>query len=228
MLYWHIHNWEKWQSYRNDRDQPPWIKLHREVLRNPEWVKMSDAERGQLVSIWMLAADSEGLVPADEQLIARLCYMTEPLSVEKLMDCGFVDRDAKLASEWRQVVAKVTPQKKNKKESKNIPPKSPKGDFPESVREAAAALTEIVNAKFNRRRKPDNRTLLRAVHLLVKEGYTAEQMAKVVRHRLAVQDWYDPDKYGIESLIRRDKFAGELERAEDSRSTKIVQYARLD
>ena len=41
-----VTNWERWQSYRADRGQPPWIKVHRTVLRNPEWTMLTDAQRG--------------------------------------------------------------------------------------------------------------------------------------------------------------------------------------
>ena len=54
-------NWDKWQTYRKDRGQPPWIKIHRRLMRNPEWVSLTDAERGQLVSMWLLAADHDGV-----------------------------------------------------------------------------------------------------------------------------------------------------------------------
>ena len=55
-----VKDWERWQTYRKDRGRPPWIKLHREVLRNPQWVMLTDAQRGQLVSLWILAADRDG------------------------------------------------------------------------------------------------------------------------------------------------------------------------
>ncbi|KKL61244.1 hypothetical protein LCGC14_2197270, partial [marine sediment metagenome] len=56
-----IRNWDKWQSYRRDRGQPPWIKVHRSLMRDMNWVSLSDAQRGQLVAIWMLAADQDGV-----------------------------------------------------------------------------------------------------------------------------------------------------------------------
>lgn len=97
-----IKNWEKWQTYRSDRGQPPWIKIHRRIRLNPEWVELSDAERGQLVAIWLLAADKDGVIPASPQLIQKLCFMTKPPNINKFTDLGFIENG------WRQDDVKMT------------------------------------------------------------------------------------------------------------------------
>lgn len=88
-----IRNWEKWQSYRKDRGQPPWIKIHRCVMRNPEWVGLSDAERGQLVAIWLLAADNNGVIPASPVIIRKLCYLDNDPDINKFKALGFICED---------------------------------------------------------------------------------------------------------------------------------------
>ncbi len=88
-----IRNWEKWQSYRKDRGQPPWIKIHRCVMRNPEWVGLSDAERGQLVAMWLLAADNNGTIPASPMVIRKLCYLDNAPDVNKFKELGFICQD---------------------------------------------------------------------------------------------------------------------------------------
>ena len=102
-----IRNWDKWQSYRKDRGQPPWIKVHRCVMRNPEWVSLTDAERGQLVAIWLLAADRNGVIPASPELIQKLCYMDGLPDLNKFSKLGFIDEcgcqlDANLTPDGRQ------------------------------------------------------------------------------------------------------------------------------
>lgn len=93
MNYLRVRNWAKWQSYRSDRGQPPWIKLHRELMRNPEWITLSKSERGELVSMWLLAADKGGLIPADPKLIARICYFKPAPNLERFIALGFLERD---------------------------------------------------------------------------------------------------------------------------------------
>lgn len=86
-----IHNWDDWQSYRKDRGQPPWIKIHRNIMRNVKWVGLSDKERGQLVSLWLLAADKNGEIPADPDLLMKLCFMSTKPNLNKFIDIGFLD-----------------------------------------------------------------------------------------------------------------------------------------
>lgn len=104
-----IRNWEKWQSYRSDRGQPPWIKIHREVMRNPDWVALTDAQKGQLVSLWILGADRGGIIPSDPILLQRLCYLESPPDLQLFTQLGFLEGDVKVASEWRQGDANPAP-----------------------------------------------------------------------------------------------------------------------
>ncbi|MCP4375824.1 MAG: hypothetical protein GY794_06580, partial [bacterium] len=88
-----IRNWDKWQSYRKDRGQPPWIKIHREVMRNTDWVELSDAQRGQLVAIWLLAADRDGVIPTSPKTIQKLCYLDAEPDLQLFVDKGFIEPD---------------------------------------------------------------------------------------------------------------------------------------
>lgn len=118
----HVHDWEVHQTYRSDRCQPPWIKVHRSIMRNIKWVGLEDNERGQLVSIWLLAADNNGFIPDDATLIQKLCFMSSTPDLNKFIELGFIDSDgdkmasigchvdAKLASTRRHDDARVTHQ----------------------------------------------------------------------------------------------------------------------
>lgn len=88
-----IHDWDEHQSYRKDRGQPPWIKVHRHIMRNMKWVALDDAERGQLVAIWLLAADHDGVIPASPAIVQKLCFMSDPPDLNKFIDLGFLDGD---------------------------------------------------------------------------------------------------------------------------------------
>lgn len=101
-----IHNWDKWQSYRKDRGQPPWIKIHRECMRHIGWVSLSDAQRGQLVAIWLLAADHNGVIPASPSVIKKLCHLDSEPDLNLFIEHGFIDApqsDVIVASSVRQV-----------------------------------------------------------------------------------------------------------------------------
>lgn len=104
-----VRNWSRWQTYRSDRGMPPWIKLHRCLLRNIDWITLTDEQRGQLVSIWILAADDDGRVPADAEALKSICRMTNTPDLNLLRDKGFLDFDASVTPTRRQDDANVTP-----------------------------------------------------------------------------------------------------------------------
>jgi hypothetical protein len=89
-----IHNWERWQTYRKDR-APPWIKIHRSLLLNVEWQTLNDAEKGQLVSVWMLAAERNGYIPDDAKLVQRLCNLCLEPDLERFLSLQFLEKITK-------------------------------------------------------------------------------------------------------------------------------------
>lgn len=85
-----INNWDKWQSYRKDRGTPPWIKVYRNLLSNPEWAVLSDSEKGQLISIWILAADKGGVISENPVLIQKMCMLDAAPDVNRFVTLGFL------------------------------------------------------------------------------------------------------------------------------------------
>ncbi len=104
-----VHNWEKWQSYRRDRGQPPWIKVHRQLMRDVKWVSLTDGQRGQLVSLWLLAADNDGEIPT-ASIAKKLCYMNSEPDYKLLIKLGFIEDDANMTPQRRQDDANMTQQ----------------------------------------------------------------------------------------------------------------------
>ena len=62
-------------------------------MRNAEWVSLSDAERGQLVAMWLLAADQDGVIPASPSLVQKLCFMETPPDFDKFIVLGFIENE---------------------------------------------------------------------------------------------------------------------------------------
>lgn len=85
-----IRGWDKWQTYRKDRGTPPWIKVHRNLLSNQEWATLSDCEKGQLISMWILAADKSGEIPDDPKFIQKMCMLDSTPDVHKFVELGFL------------------------------------------------------------------------------------------------------------------------------------------
>ena len=85
-----VSNWDKWQTFRKDRGTPPWIKIYRNLLSNEEWVELSDSEKGQLISIWILAADKDGTIPDSAKMIQRMAMLDNKPNINKFIELGFL------------------------------------------------------------------------------------------------------------------------------------------
>lgn len=118
MDYLRIRNWEKWQTYRRDRGQPPWVKVYRRLMNDPDWLMLEDYERGQLVSLWVLAADRNGSIPADPGVLQSLCRLTRPPDLDRFLSLQWLEKprkkrrrsDANGATSGRHDDANVTPE----------------------------------------------------------------------------------------------------------------------
>jgi hypothetical protein len=107
-----IRNWDKWQSWRKDRGTPPWIKVHRRLMHDANWVELTDAQRGQLVAIWMLAAERDGVIPASPATIQKICHMDTEPDLQVFADKGFLELGAKVTPLRRQGDAPETEEKR--------------------------------------------------------------------------------------------------------------------
>src|ERR1019366_3474678 len=59
-----IKNWHKFQHFKDRR--PPWIKLYRDLLDDPDWHELNGDCVKLLVNLWMLASEDkthQGILP---------------------------------------------------------------------------------------------------------------------------------------------------------------------
>lgn len=89
-----IKNWRKFQHFKNRR--PPWIKLYRDLLDDPEWHDLDPAAAKLLVTLWLLASEDEkqeGRLP-DLKTIAFRLRLTEKEAKQKLAKVSnWLDQD---------------------------------------------------------------------------------------------------------------------------------------
>ena len=68
-----IKNWSKHQHFK-DRT-PPWIKLYRDILDDPDWHELSGDDAKMLVNLWLIASEDEtrtGELPNARRIAFRL------------------------------------------------------------------------------------------------------------------------------------------------------------
>lgn len=106
MDYLYIVGWNHWQTYRSDRGTPPWIKIHRQLMTSTKWASLTDSEKGQLVSVWIAAADKQGRIPADPRVVGKICMLDDSPNLKKFIELGYLSPDR------RQLDATVTPERR--------------------------------------------------------------------------------------------------------------------
>lgn len=89
MKHFQVRNWTKFQHYKNRN--PPWIKLHTELLENYEFARLPDASKLLALCIWLLAARSDNRIPADPAWIQSKCNLKSKPDLQPLLDGGFIE-----------------------------------------------------------------------------------------------------------------------------------------
>lgn len=84
-----VKGWREFQHYK-DRN-PLWIKLYAKLLTNYEFGQLSDAEKGQLVMIWLVASQHDGSIPNDPKWIASQASLKGKLPIAKFIAEGWLE-----------------------------------------------------------------------------------------------------------------------------------------
>lgn len=195
----HINNWDKWQSFRKDRGTPPWIKVHRNLLSNTEWVSLSDKEKGHLISIWILAADRNGEIPDDPSMIMRMAMLEQKPNINKFIELGFI------AAPCQPLDSQVT--KQSREEGEESRGEESRGDMPSKTNIAETVLTHL-NETANRKYKPVS-TNIDLIKARLDEGYELQDLIDVIDHK--TKEWISDDKMfkflRPSTLFGKDKFS---------------------
>ena len=68
-----VKNWNKFQHFKDRR--PPWIKIHREILDDPDWHDLDGEAAKALIGLWLIASEDpsmSGELPDTRKLTFRL------------------------------------------------------------------------------------------------------------------------------------------------------------
>jgi hypothetical protein len=100
MQYISVKNWDSMQHYK-DRN-PPWIKLHRDLLYDYEFARLKDACKSHLMLIWLLASQLDNKIPNDSKWIAKRIGCTTKIDISLLIDKGFLVVDSRVQAECKR------------------------------------------------------------------------------------------------------------------------------
>ena len=78
-----IKNWDKYNHYKHKSDMK-WFKCYgRDLLNDPDFMKMDDAKQATLLKLWCLASESNGKLPSVFDIAFRL---RKPIAfIEKML-----------------------------------------------------------------------------------------------------------------------------------------------
>lgn len=92
-----ILNFEKFQHYRDRK--PPWIKLYRDLLSDDRLFDLSEADRYQLIGLFIIASQHDNRIPNKPAWLRKELAINRPISLQKLIDTGWiqvVEQDASI------------------------------------------------------------------------------------------------------------------------------------
>ena len=180
MKYLKVVDWDKWQTHKKDRGTPPWIKLYRNLFTNPEWIQLTDSEKGQLVSIWIVAADKKGKFSSDARFLQKICMLDDPPNLSKLKSLGFITQVGRHdgSSVEPQGFHVGPPETETETETEQKTPLSGKPD--------PAEILDYLNATAKRKfmLTPKHRECIKA---RINEGYDLKLFKQVVDNM--VSEW---------------------------------------
>ena len=157
-------NWDKFQHYK-DRN-PPWIKLHRDLLIDKEFMRLPIASKALAPLLWLLASeDIDGVFDADyDELEFRLRLSQKELidGLKPLIENGFfLDANTMLAPCLQDAIPETEreAERESKSETKSheysdeflqfysaYPSKIGKGDAFKSWKKERPSLPDVLKA----------------------------------------------------------------------------------
>jgi hypothetical protein len=92
--YFRVRKWEDFQHYK--QRNPPWIRLHRTLLRDHKFNKLTETEQWMLVRVWLLASETANHMAYDERWVRRAINSSRKVPLEKFVSMGFLEETCEL------------------------------------------------------------------------------------------------------------------------------------
>jgi uncharacterized phage protein (TIGR02220 family) len=223
-----IKNWSKHQHFK-DRT-PPWIKLYRDLLDDPEWFELDSDCSKVLVMLWLIASEDEtknGMLPSVKTLAFRM-RISEQKTKQALTKLSHwvIQDDISVISERYQVGPPETEtETETEGETESLLGLQANHNHVENRLNGKKVMVEQVmqylnlQARRNYRVQNPNGTLTAGASVIaqrLKEGYTVEQCKDVIG--VKSNAWMGDEKMdqylNPQTLFRKSNFDKYLAEAE--------------
>lgn len=147
-------NWARHQHYKGRR--PPWIKLHRSILDDPDWGCLAMASKALLPQIWLLASESDdGEIDLDPGALAwRLRCAVDDVrpAVAELAGRGWLEITGTCDADQHDASTMLAERAHG---ASNLPPQRQSRDRVESESDQSQSAIQTAPSGS---RKPENQT----------------------------------------------------------------------
>jgi hypothetical protein len=208
-----IKDWNKFQHFKDRR--PPWIKLYREILDDPEWHELDPASAKVLVMIWLIASEEMGELPTIKKLAFRLRLTEKQVEIHcSKLSHWLIQDDINVISDQYQLDAPETEEetetkkeRETKKEARTLAP--PEGvshstwqDFLKLRKAKKAPMTDAALQGIKREARKAGWSLEDALAECCLRGWQAFK-ADWVAEKVPIQAVTTPAKQGPDPALAR-------------------------
>lgn len=223
-MVWAVKNWKQFQHFK-DRT-PPWVKLYRDILDDPDWHSLSGDVAKTLVMLWVIASEDEtkqGLLPNNKKLAFRLRISEKSLqSIVSQLSHWLIQIDITAISEGYQVDAPERAPEETETETEGDREGNSLSGKPDvepvngkkKLSEACLEVLTFLNEKTGRNYKPVPANI-EMIAARIKDGATIAECRQVIAKKS--REWKGDEKMDEylrpATLFNRTKFAqyqGEL------------------
>lgn len=185
-------NWNKFQHYSHRN--PPWIKLHRDLLNDRIFASLPIASKALAPLLWLLASESKdgSFNAASEELAFRLHIASKDIEagLKPLIDKGFfVDASTMLAPCLQVATTERETEREGETETEKITLKRPDDipdelwkDFKKLRSSKKAPITELVIKRLRNEADKAGIPLTKAIETMCDRGWAGFQA-----------DWFKKD-----------------------------------
>jgi hypothetical protein len=179
---------KKWDDFQHYKDRcPPWIKLHRDLLNNRDFMRLPLASKALAPMLWLLASESkDGIFDGSlDELVFRLHISEKEYKdgINPLIDKGFFVIASKMLAENKRVAIPETEtetETKKEKREKATSVATPDGvssevwdQFVKQRKSKKAQITGLVMAGIQREADKAGYTLERALTEVVVRNWVS-------------------------------------------------------
>lgn len=183
----HVRNWRTFQHYMTRR--PPWVKLHRTLLDDYEFIRLPLASQALAPRLWLLASESEdGSIASDPAKLAFRLHCSEEFildAVNPLIAGGFLEGLLDASSVLAERKQNHAPETERETERERLAPPSPTASGSLALVPVKASVTGASASPLAKPVKPGRETWLTGFAADWREAYEGEpsfgEMARVLR-----------------------------------------------